>query len=79
MMRTILACLALVAFSAHAEDTRVYQTDVYGNVQYHKPSYTVKSDGHVIPTDAYGNRQYNQQQYLIKDNKIIPTDLYGNR
>ncbi len=79
MLRALLTCLALVAHSAQAADTRVHQTDAYGNIQYHKPSYTIKPDGRVIQTDAYGNKQYHKQQYLNKDNKIVPVDAYGKR
>ena len=79
MLRALLTCLALVAHSAQAADTRVQQTDAYGNILYHKPSYTIKPDGRVIQTDAYGNKQYHQQQYLIKNNKSVPVDAYGNR
>ncbi|MEX2150850.1 MAG: hypothetical protein WD793_11600 [Steroidobacteraceae bacterium] len=78
-MRVLLTCLALIAFTAHAGDARVYQTDKYGNIQYHKPSYTIKSDGRVIQTDAYGNKLYHKQQYLMRDNNIVPIDAYGSR
>jgi hypothetical protein len=79
MLRALLTCLALVAGSAQAADARVHQTDAYGNIQYHKPSYTIKPDGRVIQTDAYGNKQYHKQQYLFTNGKIVPVDAYGNR
>ena len=78
-MRTLIACLAFIAISAHAGDVRVYQTDAHGNIQYHKPSYTIKSDGRVIQTDAHGNKLYHKQQYLITNNKIVPVNAYGKR
>ena len=54
-------------------------TDAHGNIQYHKPSYTIKSDGRVIQTDAHGNKLYHKQQYLITNNKIVPVNAYGKR
>lgn len=61
-----------------ADEKRIYQTDSVGNIQYHKPSYTVRQDGRVIETDSVGNKQYHKQQYQIKDGKVYQTDSLGN-
>lgn len=74
---TVLLCLAVCP--AFAGETRIYQTDAYGHIQYHKPSLTIRADGRVIQTDAYGNKQYSKQQYLIKGDKIVPVDALGYR
>lgn len=78
-MRALLTCLAFISISAHADDVRVYQTDAHGNVQYHKPSLTIRADGRVIQTNAHGNKLYRKQQYLIANSKIVPVDAHGNR
>ena len=62
---------------AHAEQ-RIYQTDRYGNIEYNKPSYTVKDNGRVIEADKYGNQLYNKDGYQIKGDRIYQTDKYGN-
>ncbi len=31
----------LITISAHAHETRIYQTDSIGNIQYNKPSQTI--------------------------------------
>jgi len=77
MMRAMLTCPALIAIFAHAEDTRVYQTDKYGHIQYHKPSLTIRTDGRVIQTDAHGNKLYHKQQYQITGDKIVPVNAIG--
>ena len=69
---------AVLAFSAHADEKRIYQTDSLGNIQYHKPSYTIQKDGRIIETDPIGNRQYHKQQYQIKGVKTYPVDSQGN-
>ena len=44
----------------------IYQTDKYGNVQYHRPSQLV--DGNVIyQVDKYGNVQYHRDSKVITD------------
>ena len=74
-----LCCmLALSILPVSAEEKRIYQTDSVGNVQYHKPSYTVRQDGRIIETDSAGNKQYHKQQYQIKDGKVYQTDSVGN-
>ncbi len=68
----------LLAFSVHAEDKRIYQTDSFGNIQYNKPSYTIQKDGRIIQTDPIGNKQYDKQQFQIKGDKTYPVDSLGN-
>jgi len=89
MKELIQICIglgALLSFTAVSEeprraplakDAKVYQTDKYGNVQYHKPSYAVQPDGKIMEVDPYGNRM--QQQYEIKGNQVYTTDKFGNR
>ena len=69
--------VALLALSAHADEKRIYQTDSFGNIQYHKPSYSIQKQGRIIETDPMGNKQYHKQQYQIKDDKIYQINLYG--
>ncbi|MCX6599947.1 MAG: hypothetical protein NT025_00065 [bacterium] len=66
MNRVVVVCLALGAFAAQAADTKVYQTDKYGNVQYHKPSLVVRPDGRVQAVDPYGNVQSHQPGFQVK-------------
>ena len=73
-----LSLFALLALSAHAEEKRIYQTDSLGNIQYNKPSYTIRKDGRIIQTDPIGNKQYDKQQYQIKGDKTYPVDSLGN-
>ena len=70
--------IVLFTLSARAGEKRIYQTDLLGNIQYHKPSYTIKKEGRIIETDPMGNKQYHKQQYQIKDDKIYQINLYGN-
>lgn len=74
----MLGISILSAASASADEKRIYQTDSVGNIQYHKPSYTVRQDGRIIETDSVGNKQYHKQQYQIKDGKVYQTDSVGN-
>jgi hypothetical protein len=74
-----LLLLGLLTQCAHAEDKRIYQTDSIGNIQYNKPSYTIRNDGRIIQTDPIGNKQYDKQQYQIKGDKTYPVDSIGNR
>jgi predicted RNA-binding protein len=88
-MRTLIAtCLALIAVAAMAEEpktaapaegTRIYQTDRYGNVQYHKPSLVVKENGRIQPVDPYGNTQFSKPGFQVQGNKVYATDKLGNR
>lgn len=73
-----LLLFTLLAFSAHSEENRIYQTDSIGNIQYNKPSYTIQKDGRIIQTDPVGNKQYHKQQYQIKGDKVYPVDSQGN-
>lgn len=70
--------LLLFATIAIAEESRIYQTDSTGNIQYHKPSAVVQESGRIIETDPYGNKQHHQQQYQIKGDRIYQTDKFGN-
>jgi len=77
----IIKLKAIVVFSflySSSVIAEIYQTDSVGNIQYQKPSYTVRKDGRVIQTDPIGNKQYNKQQYQIKGDKIYRTDSVGN-
>lgn len=70
--------LMLPVASMSVEEKRIYQTDQYGNIQYHKPSYTARQDGRIIETDSVGNKQYHKRQHQIKDGKVYQTDSVGN-
>lgn len=73
-----LLLFALLAFSAHAKESRIYQTDLLGNIQYHNPSFTIQKDGRIIETDPVGNKQYHKQQYQMKGDKVYQVDSLGN-
>jgi hypothetical protein len=73
-----LSFFGLLSLGVHAEDPRIYQTDSFGNIQYNKPSYTIRTDGRIIETDPLGNKQYHKPQYQIKGDKIYQTDTFGN-
>jgi len=79
MKHSIIMLMSLVAFPVFAGELRVYQTDAYGNIQYHKPSYTVTKDGRVTQTDPYGNKRYGMQEYQIKGDKVVPVSALGYR
>ena len=70
--------LLLFATIAIAEESKIYQTDSTGNIQYHKPSARVQENGRIIETDHYGNKQHHQQQYQMKGDRIYQTDKFGN-
>lgn len=70
--------LSLFACVAVAGESRIYQTDAYGNIQYHKPSAVIQDNGRIIETDSYGNKQYHKQQYQMKGGKVYQTDSAGN-
>lgn len=78
-MRTFLL-MATMLFSllAQAADQRIYQTDIVGNVRYHKHSYAVEPNGRIVETDSVGNKLYHKPQYQIKDGKIYEMDTVGN-
>lgn len=76
---TILLVASLsLTLSAHAAEQRIYQTDSLGNVQHHKPSYTVEPNGRIVETDSVGNKLYHKQQYQMKDGKVYQSDSVGN-
>lgn len=79
MKNAIIFVMLLIASPAIAGETRIYQTDKYGHVQYSKPSFTIRADGRIIQTDAYGNKLYSRQQYQIRGDKIVPVDALGYR
>jgi hypothetical protein len=74
----VFISLFLVISSAQVDENRIYQTDSLGNIQYHKPSYTIQNDGRIIETDPIGNKQYHKQQYQIKGDRIYQIDSLGN-
>ena len=74
----IVILCSIVGFGFTYADQKVYQTDRYGNIQYHLPSITIKDDGRMYETDPYGNIQYHKKGYQIKDNNVYQTDRYGN-
>ncbi|MES2498891.1 MAG: hypothetical protein V4570_00020 [Pseudomonadota bacterium] len=79
-LHKILAVCGCFIFmlNVSAEETKIYQQDSTGNIQYHKPSVVINKNGRIIETDAIGNKQYHKQQYQIKDGKIYQTDSLGN-
>ena len=68
---------AVPVLPAHAEEQRVYQTDQYGNVQYHKPGFAIQSDGRIFKTEPGGIKQYHKQQYKIKNGTVYEVDSGG--
>lgn len=70
--------LLLFASIAIAEESKIYQTDLTGNIQYHKPSAVIQENGRIIETDPYGSKQHHKQQYQMKGDRIYQTDKYGN-
>lgn len=76
----MLLCLSQTSLSnfAVAEESRIYQTDTTGNIQYHKPSAVIQENGRIVQTDSFGNKQYHKQQYKMKGDKIYQTDSAGN-
>lgn len=74
----IVAVSILPVATTSADEKKIHQIDSVGNIQYHKPSYTVRQDGRIIETDSVGNKQYHKQQYQIKDGKVYQADSVGN-
>ena len=74
----LLCVYALPVPPAHAQQKRIYQTDQYGNAQYHKLGYAIQSDGRIIETDSGGNKQYHKQQYKIKDGTVYQAGSDGS-
>ena len=73
----VYGCLFISTYLA-AEETRIYQLDTIGNIQYHKPSAVIQENGRLIETNSVGNKQYHKQQYQIKDGRFYQTDSVGN-
>ncbi len=81
VLKKLVYCLGLLIFTSTnslAKDQRVYQTDKFGNIQYHLPSYTVEDNGRIVETDKFGNKQYHKDGYQIKGDKIQGVDGFGN-
>jgi hypothetical protein len=78
MKLTPFILLTFFTVTTHAGEQRIYQQDSMGNIQYHKPSYTVQKNGRIIETDTIGNKQYHKQQYQMKDATVYPVDSVGN-
>ena len=78
MTCVIFSLLTFLTAATHAAEQQVYQQDSMGNIQYHKPHYTVRENGRILESDPVGNAQYHKQQYQIKDEKIYPVDSIGN-
>ena len=78
LISTIYFILVSFTMNATAEETKIYQQDAIGNIQYHKPSYVALKDGRIIETDTLGNKLYHKQQYKMKDGKIYQIDSLGN-
>ncbi len=74
---TLAGLLSILSSYAVAEQ-RAYQTDKFGNIQHHLPSYTIENNGRIVETDKFGNKQYHKQQRQIQGNKIYQTDKFGN-
>jgi len=75
-MKTLILLL-IACTCAHAADTTIYETDKYGNIQYHKPRLVVKGD-RVYQADKFGGIQYDKPGYKIKGDRIYPVDKFGN-
>jgi hypothetical protein len=76
---TFFSVMIILPLFVQAAEKHIYSTDVTGNRQYDKRSYTITDDGRVYETDSIGNRRYDKQSYRIEGNKILPTDSIGNR
>ena len=79
MIKTTIALLMSAASTGIATaETKVYQTDKYGNIQYNLPSYTVQDNGRIVENDKFGNKQYHKGGWQIQGDKIKPVDKFGN-
>lgn len=70
--------ILLTATGTTAAETRIYQTDKYGNVQYHLPSQTIQDNGRIVEMDKFGNKQLHKDQWQLQGDKIYQTDKFGN-
>ena len=83
LMLVVLACVATVAEAQQKppappeKGTRIYQTDHYGRVQHHKPSWVVKENGRLVEVSPIGSEQSHKQQYKIDGSRVYPTDYAG--
>lgn len=79
----LMACVATVAEAQQKppvppeKGTRIYQTDQYGNVQHHQPSWVVKENGRLVEVSPFGQEQSHKQQYKIDGSRVYPTDYAG--
>lgn len=73
----LLCLLAIPVLPAQAQEKRIYQTDQYGNIQYHKPAYTILKEGRIVEIDSIGNKQYHKPQYKNKDGSVYEADSEG--
>jgi hypothetical protein len=62
---------------AVAEGTRIYQTDAYGRIQYHKPSRVATEKGRVVAVSPYGHALPHEQQYVIRGDRVYHADAAG--
>ena len=63
LLKKVIYCFFILIFSStgsFAKEQRVYQTDKFGNIQYHLPSYTV------YQTNKYGNIKNHESHKGIK-------------
>ena len=54
----------------------VYETNSYGRIQHHKPSWILEKDGRVVQVDPFG-KTLHKQQYKVEGGKVYETDAYG--
>lgn len=79
LIKTAIALLMSAASTGSAtSETKIQQTDKYGNVLHHLPSYTIQDNGRIVETDKFGNKQLHKDQWQIQGDKIKPVDKYGN-
>lgn len=83
LMLLALVCVVTVAEAQQKppappeRGTRIYQTDKFGNVQHHQPSWVVKENGRLVEVSPYGSEQSHKQQYKIDGSRVYPTDYAG--
>lgn len=75
---TILSTfLALPVRAAATDEKRIYQVSPSGQIQYNKPSFTIRKDGRIIETNQSGRKMYHLQQYQIKNGEIYSVSVSG--
>ena len=88
-MDTIIGRIALALFvifiggllfikNTMAADVAIYQTDKFGNVQYHKPHLVVKGD-RIYQADKFGNIQYHKPGFKVEKGTVVPVNIHGDR